>query len=154
MTETAVICVGPRWWGDPTIDVDDRPADLDKADVRARRREGSAAEIRGVTDEILGLPDGCVMIHTGSRGAAQCFATAGARSKMPMIAVDPRFIVDVVLGLRHQGWRLKVLVASRSASGDEVASRLHEEKIFVKMVHPWTAPPEPEPGTEPEPQGS
>lgn len=131
----AVVCLGHRWWGDPTLNIDGSPVALEDPKLRLSRSEQAAAEREGVADEIAALPAGCHVIHSPARGAPRLFAEAAGRAGLPVIVAPNDALIDVTLGLQHRGWLVKVLVATAAPTGavfDEIAQTLHDQGVYVK----------------------
>jgi hypothetical protein len=108
-------------------------------------------ERQAIAWEVAALPDGCVVVHSGSPGAASRAAMTAAMRHLPMMAVPLTMEAEVVLALAKAGWKVKVLVFGVDENGEAEAMR--EGGVFVRVVDR----PDPDLGDDPEevpPQGS
>lgn len=159
------VCYGPSWWGDPTVDPAGHPVRLEDEQVRTARAVSAGAERAGIVRKVDALPDGCVVVHTASRGAGELFAAAAAGRQLPTIAAPPwpvldqserdALLIDVAVGLKAAGWLVKGLVAQPdeqpydghvAALADTLTfgMGLAEREIAVGSAYPYTPKPEPE----------
>lgn len=161
--DTAVLVAGPEWWGDPSVTPEGRPVRLDDARDRSARRSVSDLELEALTAIVDGLPDGCLVLHTGGRGAGSVAGRAAGRRRLPVSAWPPfpgeqsqrrraLAVTAALVGLAAAGWAVKAVIAVNEAGEEEpelaeLVDLLRSHNVFVRYVAaadaPSLAPPEP-----------
>ena len=154
--DTAVLIDGPSWWGDPSVTPEGRPVRLDDAADRSARRSVSDLEIEALEAVVAALPDGCLVLHTGGRGAGTAAGRAAGRRRLPVSAWPPfpgehgprrrtLAVTAALTGLAAAGWAVKAVVAVPESGEEEpeqaeLVDLLRSHNVFVRYVAAADAP--------------
>lgn len=137
----AVLCDGPGWWGDPNLMPDGSGVDVSNLARFRERRAEVANEVRGTLEAIETLPEGTLVIHAPGRGAPAIFALGASQLGYPTLVAPADVLLDVALGLRSIGWKVKSLMVDDV--GRPELQALIKSRMFVRQVERWVEPEEP-----------
>lgn len=149
---TAALVAGPTWWGHRWTTRTGQSIPLrDSQTLREQRAAESILETQGLLTALESLPETCVLILPGTRGAARLAATWASerhRQTLPVPHLGDgtwTLAVDVVTGLVSAGYACKALLCTHDGPVPGLAD-LKAAGLFVRLILP--AVPEPEPSVD------